>query len=257
MGAGRGKTGSANLSARKDREEYTEQDFGIPSDSYIYDKEFLDMEEEYNGVQNEIDKVIDELKVTPKEKPREEWTWEDEMDVEEMSWYRPETDAYRRLSDKRDKLEKSLRSIGERQDTYHSLHNNSKVYSDIPISPYNGKSRYFDMRGINSNNEFGSTAELLKYYSNGGKQAKIVSMSPKEYIERCASQIFNSSYEQTLIGRVRNRKDTIIGYSKAMKKGSKAPMPYLDYSTKNQEGIHRALASMIAGETSIPVLVIS
>ena len=255
MGAGRGKTGSANLSTRKDREEYTEQDFGISNNSYIYSEDYLNLEKDLRNVSKNLNDVERQLDSVPKEKNAKDWNKEDEF-IFMISGKPPLTEKYKSLMIEREGLQNDLFNLNEKIGNYHKAY--AKKYTDIPNTPFTGKSKYFDMRGVQSNNQFSSTAELLKNYSNEGKQARIVAMSPREYIERCSSQIFGgTSYKNTVIGRVRTNKSNIIGYSKAMKKGSKAPLPYLDYTTKGQEGIHRALASMIAGETSIPVLVIS
>ena len=91
-----------------------------------------------------------------------------------------------------------------------------------------------------------------------GQDAKIVYMSPNEYLERCAKDIFNSTWEKTVASIEKNYADTITKYANDMKNGDKFPIPYLDYVYQNQEGRHRALAVKQAfGEDSImPVLVI-
>lgn len=102
-----------------------------------------------------------------------------------------------------------------------------------------------------------SINDYMKYEK--GQDAKIVYMSPNEYLERCAKDIFNSTWEKTVSSIERNYADTITKYANDMKNGDKFPIPYLDYVYLNQEGRHRALAVKQAfGEDSImPVLVIT
>jgi hypothetical protein len=91
-----------------------------------------------------------------------------------------------------------------------------------------------------------------------GQDAVIEYMSPNEYLERCAKDIFNSTYEKT-VGNIKKYNSGIISkYAKDMLNGDKFPLPYLDYVYKQQEGRHRALAVIEAfGEDSImPVIVI-
>lgn len=91
-----------------------------------------------------------------------------------------------------------------------------------------------------------------------GQDAVIEYMSPNEYLERCAKDIFNSTYEKT-VGNIKKYNSNVISkYAKDMLNGDKFPLPYLDYVYKQQEGRHRALAVIEAfGEDSImPVIVI-
>lgn len=91
-----------------------------------------------------------------------------------------------------------------------------------------------------------------------GQDANIEYMSPTEYLERCAKDIFHSSWNKVIAPIQRYYADTITKYANDMKNGDKFPIPYLDYTTENQEGRHRALAVIEAfGEDSImPVVVI-
>ena len=91
-----------------------------------------------------------------------------------------------------------------------------------------------------------------------GQDATLEYMSPNEYLERCAKDIFNSTYEKTVGIIKKNNAKIISKYAKDMLNGDKFPLPYLDYVHKQQEGRHRALAVIEAfGEDSImPVIVI-
>lgn len=91
-----------------------------------------------------------------------------------------------------------------------------------------------------------------------GQDAKIEYMSPTEYLDRCVKDIFHGSWNKDIVPIKKYNAETITKYANAMMNGDKFPIPYLDYTTENQEGRHRALAVIEAfGEDSVmPVLVI-
>ena len=85
-------------------------------------------------------------------------------------------------------------------------------------------------------------------------KAKIVEMSPKEYLERCAYQIFGEGTLESQIGSVDLK--NVNKYADAMELGDQFPIPYLNFVSENQEGRHRALAAMMNGYEKIPVAVV-
>ena len=98
--------------------------------------------------------------------------------------------------------------------------------------------------------------DYMKYEK--GQDANIEYMTPTEYLDRCVKDIFHGSWNKDIAPIQKYNAETITKYAEAMKNGDKFPIPYLDYTTENQEGRHRALAVIEAfGEDSImPVLVI-
>ena len=80
----------------------------------------------------------------------------------------------------------------------------------------------------------------------------IAEMSPTEYLERCAYDIFDSTYESTVLGANIN---SILKYAKQMSQGVEFDMGYLDYERKAQEGRHRAMAAELLGIEKIPVYI--
>lgn len=95
--------------------------------------------------------------------------------------------------------------------------------------------------------------EDVKYAkSKGYSEVYIAEMSPKEYMERCAKEVFEIPVEDVYSGML-NKADTNM-YTRMMKSGTKFDMPYLDAKTKQQEGRHRALAAEKLGIKKIPVL---
>lgn len=85
-------------------------------------------------------------------------------------------------------------------------------------------------------------------------RAKVVEMSPKEYLERSNYQIFKKN---TLAQNISGRLPGIVNeYAEMMRQGVKFDTPYLDYDNEGQEGIHRALAAIQNGYDRIPVIVV-
>ena len=83
--------------------------------------------------------------------------------------------------------------------------------------------------------------------------AFIAEMSPKEYLERCAFEIFYSGTLESTIAPV--HMEDVSKYSEMMKNGTKFDLPWLDYEDGGQEGRHRAVAAYLLGIDKIPVLI--
>lgn len=83
---------------------------------------------------------------------------------------------------------------------------------------------------------------------------KIEWMNPEEYIIRCA-KLFNVSFERLFNHRFDKK---IKKYRKMMEDDDiKFDMPILNYSLGTQEGLHRAIASMLIDPNElIPVMII-
>lgn len=97
------------------------------------------------------------------------------------------------------------------------------------------------------------TPAYQRLYEKG--EAKIVEMSPKEYLQRCATDIFDSTYERQVRAVMADAKHT-YELADMMKAGTKMYMPSLDYNNKGQEGRHRAAAAILNGIERMPVLII-
>ncbi len=97
------------------------------------------------------------------------------------------------------------------------------------------------------------------------KEAKIVHMTPEEYIKRSWKgfvQIYRDqgikppTEKELLTSR---NMELVDEYAEAMKRGDEFPMLSLDYSGGyfSQEGLHRALAAIKAGIKKVPVAIVT
>lgn len=105
-----------------------------------------------------------------------------------------------------------------------------------------------DYDGFNTESTVSKVKEAVK-----SGEAQLVEMSPREYLERCAIQVFGESVEDSVKGISPENSSM---YADKMKEGTKFEVPYLDLKGKEQEGRHRAVAAMINGIEKIPVIVI-
>lgn len=84
--------------------------------------------------------------------------------------------------------------------------------------------------------------------------AIIAEMSPREYLERCAYEIFDQGTMESVVNGV--VPETAEKYRKMMEDGTKFHLPYLNYRDGGQEGRHRAVAAHLLGIEKMPVLII-
>ena len=119
------------------------------------------------------------------------------------------------------------------------------------IGPAKDSYKYFkrDDTGVKDYND------LIK----SGK-AKVVEMSPREYLQRISYHIFGPRYDYTTLlenqFRIAQHDQSLKDILKAMKSGTKMYTPYLNYREKEQEGRHRAVAAMLMGMDRIPVVIV-
>jgi len=80
---------------------------------------------------------------------------------------------------------------------------------------------------------------------------KIVMMTPNEYYDRCA-QIQDTTIEDQREFTIGYKVDSLV---RAIEKGNKLSLPFLDYGTMQQEGRHRVGAAEKYGCKEVPVAV--
>ena len=126
------------------------------------------------------------------------------------------------------------------------------------LAKWQDENHQFSPRTRKQYEGFGDSTEIDGFDDAIAKgDARIVEMSPKEYMQRVSYEIFGSSMTRTMNGV---NLETAKQYAQEMNAGSPAPIPYLDYDglvapNKGQEGRHRAIAAYLNGYDKIPVAV--
>jgi len=232
----------------------------IDDDSYVNNPKYKKIFEESleagnrrSSVINEINELEDELsKLESVPKPKSEWDAEDLL--KSIMGEKPmiQSDESKALEKKIDELWKENKGltgiISKNNDYIEKIDNkNYIIQAKEWDSSKPQKSNENSFLGFSTNMRIGQYDEDLK---NG--IGYIAEMTPREYLDRCAYDIFNTTYESTVLGA---EASSVLKYAEQMSEGVKFDMGYLNYENKAQEGRHRAMAAELLGIEKIPVYI--
>lgn len=239
-----------------------QQEF-IQQNSYVHTKEYQDLLHKKRKIDKDHDdswdrytEADDWLKKNGTPKPKSEWSEEDEFESilgNRPMTYKDEKKAseYKAIKDKEIKicvdLDHKSTELGEKinQIKLNARSIEKKNYSfSKPKKASKSEYQGFKM-------ETG-----IAYYDDRLKQGKgyISEMPPKEYLLRCAFQIFPEGTIESTVLSCNN--SNIKKYAAKMRSGEKFDMPYLNLTQGEQEGRHRAVAAMLNGYKLIPVYIL-
>ena len=112
--------------------------------------------------------------------------------------------------------------------------------------------------GMSYYNDFLNPSELKYLQTHKNLTGEIIKMTPREYFERCARDIFNNSVSSLIAQREADKRtnnllDRVLNEYKL-----KLCLPMINYADKGQEGLHRmlAIARNYGWDKSVPVLVV-
>lgn len=232
-------------------------------DSYIYDPRYQAMSEERSNLlskddalREEREKLTEELKNESQVKPKSEWT-EDERFYYEIIGDKPMEYTDRGLeiedrlrdvrSEERD-VESKISDINDRL----SITDRFNYAKELDEWEKSIDQYHYEKGDADKDYEGFSTKMGLSYDKDlqAGK-GFIAEMSPDEYLDRIAFEIFHTTKERAIVCDYKNVKE----YAKMMAKGVKFDMGYLDYEDGGQEGRHRAMAAKLLGIEKIPVYI--
>lgn len=228
----------------------------------IQDKEFKEarkrVSESFDAMQKASDEAHAALKAR-KPKPREEWDSDDELrdliGIRPMTGEKEWREAYKKEDAAREQWDKDAKAMKKIMVDAQGGAKTNKDFSDPQPASKEHYPGFKDTTGVSWYDD----AENLRYH---GLQARVVEMSPAEYLERCAAN-FNSAKEDatdrtsTLAGQVLQMSTSNVEkLQKLMENGGKMDMPYLNVGSGGgeQEGRHRAMAAYNLGMEKIPVL---
>lgn len=243
---GRGKSG---LSGNKgDMYELV-----VGKDSYIYDAKYQKAMSDSGKYFNEMDTA-----------KRRVWELDDQLDKEVIpleGLNRMYSKMLNSFTERGEEIKKELDQVraqeSEAEEKWHNANAILKSYDSVnrEIQMATWKSPDIkiadktDYRGFEMDTH---TPYLQEHLRKG--EAVIVEMSPREYLQRVAYDIFNKSTLETAVrGTI---PANVRKYARMMRKGTKFYMPSLNYNDKEQEGRHRALAALLNGYKKIPVLIV-
>ena len=194
----------------------------------------------------ERDKELSEkLRTIPSRKPENEWSEDDKMLVEVLgNSYAPVNPEWIATNNEQEKARTECKKAERKA---------RKILLEAEPAPHlkdfgSPKDAVGEYRGFKINDTGTSTDT---------KGAKVVEMSPKEYLERCAAMFNDVDGAETnlTLQIVGLDHDNVKKYAKLMQDGVKFSTPWLDERGINgQEGRHRAAAAYEAGIEKIPVL---
>lgn len=259
-----GPKGAGKVSADKYKELY-------PKDSYINSPTYKKLGETLRDSWKESREAYDRKKELEEQlkgykkvdKPRDQWTFDDEVDYEVFditpkmyegdgekikAQIEEETRKIIEAGSKQDVASNSMHEIKERAHREQM----ADVSFDKPKKANQDSYKGFksDDTGVSYYNDLMDS----KIADKKGLKTYIAEMSPKEYIQRCAYEIFEGGTMESTLGAV--DRDNLAKYTKMMQDGAKFDMPYLNYADSGQEGRHRALAAYNNGIDTIPVLIV-
>ena len=112
--------------------------------------------------------------------------------------------------------------------------------------------------GTSYYNDFLNPSGLKYLQTHKNLTGEIIKMTPREYFERCARDIFGTSVDHLIAGREADKRtnnllDRVLNEYKL-----KLCLPMINYADKGQEGLHRmlAIARNYGWDKSVPVLVV-
>lgn len=238
----------------------------LDQDSYVNGEEYQnnerirrETEERLSELRAEQSQLEEELKSESFPKPREEWDAADEVNSlltrsGPMSYTERGKEINKRLDDikKRiDALKKVQDDVGEAFKTQRTEISKEQAKQWVHTKPQETDQTEFEY--------FQNTTGVP--YAEEARQhgrAYVAMMSPKEYLMRCAFDIF-ADYNTTYDNQIETLDpEAVAKYTEEMANGTKYFMPYLNYKNAvlGQEGRHRAAAAYNLGVEEIPVLII-
>lgn len=101
--------------------------------------------------------------------------------------------------------------------------------------------------------------DYMKKYKN--VQGKIIYLSPNEYYQACAKEVFNNTTVDRLMKQRRNDDRSLNYLTKMVEDGKQLPLTYINVCpwSLGQEGLHRMMVAgdMFGWDTKFPVLIVS
>lgn len=127
---------------------------------------------------------------------------------------------------------------------------NNRICADTDVFKLDTDTSYY--------NNFLNEKDLAYMQKSKNRTGEIVYMTPTQYYEECAKNIFEGTTVYELKRQRKANSEFITQYKADMIAGDKFPLCYLNYADHGQEGLHRMMAAgeAFGWDTKFPVLVV-
>lgn len=238
----------------------------IPRDSYVNGEEYQnnerirrETEERLSELRAEQSQLEEELKSESFPKPKEEWTTQDEIDsLLTKSGPQSYTERGEEINKRLDEIKKKVKALEKvREDVGDAFKKQRTEISKEQAKQWvHTKPQETDQTEFEYFQNTTGVPDAEEARQQG--RAYVAMMSPKEYLMRCAFDIF-TDYNTTYDNQIETlNPEAVAKYTEEMANGTKYFMPYLNYKNAalGQEGRHRAAAAYNLGVEKMPVLII-
>lgn len=212
------------------------------SDAYLFDVEYEKLKKEEERLQAEYEREREKyLKIT--EQLRQEMLNGTASDADMARYMSALTDKGVQLQQQQQKMQDSINQLADqRADVENQMNELRKKAFSGSTNAYQSADKNTAYNGFKIDSNKSS-------YAN----AKIVEMTPQEYLRRVAFGFKNNSLE-SLVNSASPA--TVEKYMRQMLRGTKFNSPSLNYSRGSSVGMERVMAAMMNGYQRIPVMVI-
>ena len=238
MGGGNyrnGKNGS-NLTKEEMRRKHQHEE----SDAYLFDVEYDKLKKEEERLEKEYQREREEYRRITEDLRREMMNGT-ASEADMARFMSALTDRGVQLQQQQEKMQQSIDSLNEQRNEVARDMNDlrRRAFSGSTNAPAVDRTR--DYEGFKN----GTSAR----YAN----AKVVEMSPEEYLRRVALG-FNNQTVTSMLNQ--SNPSAIARYMRNMLRGTKYNAPTLNYGSNSSAGDERAIAALMNGYKRIPVMVI-
>lgn len=240
----------------------TWRDDFIKGDSYQNTKEFKDLWKIYSEARDKRDSLWEVyrkneeiMKKDGVPKPKEDWDDEDHWQA--LIGNKPLKFSSEKIASLREENSKILKQMTEIEKVQSKADDQLRIIKARAAEVERKDHKFSKPKKATKSDYkgFDMTDMGVSYYNDLLEKGRgyVAEMSPKEYLLRCAFQIFKGTIESCLNGVSETNAQK---YASKMKSGEKFHMPYLNFREGQQEGRHRAVAAYLNGIKLIPVFIV-
>ena len=208
-------------------------------DAYLFDVEYEKLKKEREEAREEMEKAREEF-MRVSEQLRQEMINGTASDTAVARFMSALTDRGVQLEQQQEKLQENISKVSEKVADVENRMN------ELRMRAFGGNTRAWvsakkdeDYKGFKTDSKYG--------------KAKIVEMTPEEYLRRVAFDVKGGGLKDMLS---KMSPATVERYMRNMLRGTRYGAPSLNFKNGSSSGDERALAALLNGYKRIPVMVI-